>query len=524
MDASANISPALVSAGDRIRVTGVVGQHASRKGASDGYRVWTRDRADLVRVAGVGSSPTPSTGASSPAGGSSSAPVAIGVASSRTSGTVSIVGVVTIKPTLLDASGRRIVVQDSTGAVEVLIPLGTAAPAIGARVRVNGEMARAYGAPRLRAATITSAGTGSISGLELRARPTAAHEWRLVRVRGDVLEVHRSGERWQVELLVGGARVPILGLAGAGIPSSALAEGRTATITGIVRRPYPTATDRRFAVIPRSSSDIQAGGSSDPSTNAARGATPPLASSGDRNPNTGADNGGGQIDLVTLPEHVGEVVRVGGLVAAVVADGFDLDDGTSVERVTVRGDARPVLASIGEGAAIGVVGRAERTADQSVVVAVEDPAAIHLIGDPTAGTPPAASAFDTMPSAVAATAAHAAALGDSAVPQVGAAGLVLIGIASLAVTLLRRRRLRQRFTSRLSARLDELVGAAGNRTPGGAAFGAPALAASRPSAVTGPTGLARGNPEGGAVGGELGDATAASAGGGTADGHPRGVL
>jgi hypothetical protein len=43
------------------------------------------------------------------------------------------------------------------------------------------------------------------------------------------------------------------------------------------------------------------------------------------------------------------------------------------------------------------------------------------------------------------------------------------------VTLLRRRRIRQRFAARLAARLDELVGASGARSAGGAAFGPPAL-------------------------------------------------
>jgi hypothetical protein len=373
-------------------------------------------------------------------------------------------------------------------------------------------MARAYGAPRLRAAAISSAGTGSIAPFELHAGPTATHEWRLVRVRGDVLEVHRSGERWQVELLVGGVRVPILGLAGAAIPSSALTEGRTATITGIVRRPYPTATDRRFAIIPRSSSDVQAGGSADPITNAGAGAKGPIASGGGGDPMATAD-GAGQIDLVTLPEHIGEVVRVGGLVAAVVADGLDLDDGTSVERVTLRGDAHSVLVSIGEGDALGVLGRAERTADGSVIVAVDDPAGVHLIADPTTETSPEPSARGQMASPSTATAAHAAALGDEAVPQVGAAGLVLIGIASLGVTLLRRRQLRQRFAARLSARLDELVEAAANRTPGGAAFGAPALAAAPPSAPTGPNRIELAGPESAAAGPELTDASAASVGG-----------
>src|SRR5204863_5701849 len=94
----------------------------------------------------------------------------------------------------------------------------------------------------------------------------AAHEWRLVRVQGDLLDVHRSGDRWTAELSVDGIRVPIAGLAGAAVPSGALIAGRTATIVGIVRRPYPSASDRRFAIVPRSSRDVTLGGPSDDGT------------------------------------------------------------------------------------------------------------------------------------------------------------------------------------------------------------------------------------------------------------------
>ncbi len=50
--------------GTRLRLTGIVGQRASRKGALDGYRLWLRDRHDLVVVASpaarpAGSSPSP---------------------------------------------------------------------------------------------------------------------------------------------------------------------------------------------------------------------------------------------------------------------------------------------------------------------------------------------------------------------------------------------------------------------------------------------------------------------------------
>ena len=49
----------------------------------------------------------------------------------------------------------------------------------------------------------------------------------------------------------GSLRIAIAGLAGSGIPSTALIEGRQATVTGIVKRAYPTATDQRFSVVPR---------------------------------------------------------------------------------------------------------------------------------------------------------------------------------------------------------------------------------------------------------------------------------
>ena len=46
---------------------------------------------------------------------------------------------------------------------------------------------------------------------------------------------------------------------GSGIASTDLAVGRAATVIGIVKRPYPTATDRRFAIVPRQRADIVLG-------------------------------------------------------------------------------------------------------------------------------------------------------------------------------------------------------------------------------------------------------------------------
>ena len=54
------------------------------------------------------------------------------------------------RPNLLDSTGRRIVVQDRTAAIEILLPAGAAGPPVGSRVRVAGEIGQAYGAPRIR--------------------------------------------------------------------------------------------------------------------------------------------------------------------------------------------------------------------------------------------------------------------------------------------------------------------------------------------------------------------------------------
>jgi hypothetical protein len=58
-----------------------------------------------------------------------------------------------------------------------------------------------------------------------------------------------------------------------------------------------------------------------------------------------------------------------------------------------------------------------------------------------------------------------ATVADPIAPELGIAGIVLAGLASIAVTLLRRQRSRQRFGDRISARLDALVGATTGPVP-----------------------------------------------------------
>ncbi len=237
----------------------------------------------------------------------------------------------TAPATLLDSTGRRIVVQDASAAVELLIPTGMKAPPVGARIRADGTMGVAYGAPRFRADQLVIIGSAAPpKPVVLHAGPRDANEWSLATVTGRVTDVSKLGDRWRAELRVGSAAVVVVGQPGAGIASDTLVEGRTATVTGIVRRPYPTATDRRFAITPRSPADIRVGAAEGAASGGGvkgRTATGNPAPTGDLATPSPID-----VDLIDLDGHVGGLVRVGGLVEALYPGGFSLDDGTAIGR------------------------------------------------------------------------------------------------------------------------------------------------------------------------------------------------
>ena len=71
------------------------------------------------------------------------------------------------------------------------------------------------------------------------------------------------------------ARLPIVGIDRSGIASTALVEGRAATVTGIVKRAYPTSTDQRLAIVPRTTSDITLGAAGAPLSAARVGQSAP---------------------------------------------------------------------------------------------------------------------------------------------------------------------------------------------------------------------------------------------------------
>jgi hypothetical protein len=171
-------------------------------------------------------------------------------------------------------------------------------------------------------------------------------------------------------------------------------------------------------------------------------------------------------DLADLVSIVGDTVRVGGLVVDVRPDGFTLDDGTAHAPVVLRGEAAEWVPLIEPEDAINVIGRVERLVDGALAVTVTDPAAIVLGSDPSAlavaGLASSSAASPADKESAAGARPRSAGFGDDfgALPGagVGLASLVGISLASLAVTLLRRRQARRLLTARVAARLSSIGG------------------------------------------------------------------
>jgi hypothetical protein len=464
--ASSGVTIADLPVGAPLRVTGIVGQRASRVGALDGYRLWLRDRSD-IRIGGAG--PPGGSGSAGPSPVPTS-PEVIGIATilAQPDGTAVVAeGTVTAGASLLDTSGRRIVIEDGTGAIEVLLADVGTAPSVGSRLRIDGQSAHAWGAPRLRAVTVTTlAGSGQIQPAGRTTPPGEADEWRLIRISGTIGKVERLGDRWRAELLVGGSggpAMPILGQAGASIPSTAVIAGRSVTVTGIVKRPYPTATDRRFAILPRSASDLATGPSGSATTGLAGGGRASNSGTGGgvaagAGPNANVADVTPDTDLATLLERLGQRVRVGGLIDAIIDGGFDLNDGTAIARVVLRADARELLPYLRTLDAIAATGRVEQVGDAPVVV-VDAAGDLVRVGDLGQAVPIGVPAASPSWSAAPADVSLADAVSSVLQPQPGPVGLVVMAVLSLASllgTLLRRRRARRLLRAAITARLATL--------------------------------------------------------------------
>ena len=168
--------------------------------------------------------------------------------------TSTIEAIVTAPATLLDTTGRRIVVQDAIG--------GDRAPAAdrghgAARRRPDpgdrpdrGRLRRASTprGPRPDARRWTRARTTR----RCTHRPTSPTNGAWSRSAVGSTTSTKLGDRWRAELTRRRAEGPDRRPAGSRDRERALVEGRIATVVGIARRPFPTATDRRFAILPRS--------------------------------------------------------------------------------------------------------------------------------------------------------------------------------------------------------------------------------------------------------------------------------
>ena len=477
-DGSANLDVSILRKGTTATFTGIVGQRASRKGVLDGYRLWVRDRADIANLSqpGPASSATPKPSGS--AGSGSTSVVSIATARARDGKSVTIEGVLTTSRTLLDASGRRAIVEDRSGAIEAYLPEADGRLELGTRVRLTGTVGKAWGAPRLKVTDVRVLGSASVSPTALRGTPTAAVEWRLVRATGTIANVKKSGDRWTAELVLSGStRIALAGLAGSGIPSTALTEGRTATVTGIVKRPYPTATDRRFAIAPRQERDVALGAATPGAAAGSPGASTAPGSSA-TTPGGGSPAAAalaGDVDLRDLAAHVGTRVRVGGLVTTVEADGFRLDDGTAIGRVVLADGAAPLLEVLEPGDALNATGTPEQR--DELVLVIGDAADVELVGDLGASAMADPSAPTDKPARTdPERAARAASLGRGMGVDPASAGvgtLALVTAVSVAVTLARRHRAQRVLRQRIVARL-EAIGRGGDPASDATPTAAPA--------------------------------------------------
>jgi OB-fold nucleic acid binding domain len=368
---------------------------------------------------------------------------------------------VTAGANLLDSSGRRVVVQDASGAIEILLPKDTAAPQVGARLRATGRVGRAYGAPRLRAETVERRGGGSIPApLRVQGQLTSAHVWRLVAVAGRVDSIHKLGERWRAEVAVGTQMVVVLAQPGARIPTTALTEGRVAEVVGIVRPAYPSASDKRPSILPRSAADVRQTGSGPSGQGAGGAGSGRVGNAPAQPPGTSTSPDAVDADLDDLERLLGAVVRVGGLVVDLGEDGFTLDDGTATAGIVLTGDAASLADLIEPGDAINVTGRVGRRPHDELAVIVDHPAWVVLassldgvaVGPPPSTAPTPLAAPDDV---------RTAAIGESLlVPGagVGLAGLLAIALASVGMAVLRRRRGRRLLASHVATRLAALTG------------------------------------------------------------------
>jgi hypothetical protein len=354
----------------RVRATGVVGQRASSSGAADGHRLWIRSIDDLTVVA-IAPTPVPTDdpGGDGPV---EAWPRRVRIAEAAEGQRVAIVGVVTSKAGLIDPDGRRVAVQDGSGAILVRYPAGSPPARVGSVIRAVGEVGTWYGARQLEAEkSPRRKRRGAVRATPIKRPPAQRDEWRLVRSTVRITDVERDGDTWRAEAeLANGSSVPIVGLAGSGIDGELLEPGRTARVTGLVKRAHPSATDQRFSLAPRSRKDIRLGRLVADDDDAGAG------DDDDRDEDHGvaaAGGGGGDVLASTLGSLDGlehRLVRVGGRVEAVADRRLTIDDGTAQGSLRLADAAGRFDPAIRVGEIVNAVGRVRRHRQHGTEVVV----------------------------------------------------------------------------------------------------------------------------------------------------------
>ena len=370
------LDPSSLTRGQRLKVTGVVGQRASRAGAPDGYRIWLRGPADLVVLnTGPTATPPPAGGGADPREGK---PPRVPIEDATPGRWVTIVGVVTSKAGVIDSEGRRVTVQDRSGAILVRYPVGVRPAGVGQVIRASGEVGTWYDAVQLEAESAPrTRGRGRVVPSLLRRLPAAADEWRLVTVAVRITDVERDGDTWRAEAeLTAGGSLPVVGLAGSRIDSEPLEPGRTVRVTGLVRRAHPAASDQRFAIAPRSRKDLEFGPPVTDGASAADADQLDAASIDGRRLPSVADDGGvvTTATLGALEDFADQLVRVGGRVKALDGRRLTLDDGTASGTVRLGGAIEPRELALHVGEVVNAIGRvqARRTGPEVVVASAAD--------------------------------------------------------------------------------------------------------------------------------------------------------
>ncbi len=395
---------------------------------------------------------------------------------------------------------------------------------MGTRLRVTGKVDTYYGAPQLDVdSQPTVSGQGPASPLLLRRVPVEADEWSLIRVTVRIGTVSKSGDAWRAEVtLSSGASMPVVGLAGSGIASTALIEGRDATLTGIVKRAYPTASDQRFALVPRSTADIVLGAVPQPSpvpvatsggsaasvrppasSSQVRGSDPPLPDqSAAASSDAVAGNGAAVSTTIDgLPSLVGQRVRVGGRITTVDGAIASLSDGTGQTSLRFMSAADAATVALAPDDLVNVIGwDAERDigGTEVVVTAAADVSRPPVLGTGANADPSSDATHAASPDPIATVDQGLDAGSDGTPEETPGVGVVATGLAAAlaaaglmllagAATYLRRRR---------SPYIGVAANPAAAATAANPAAGAHAATAANPAAESpAPDGNAASTPE-----------------------------